>query len=434
MRYTRHQWLVDICYRVLKEVQASCLLSSCYGASLVSMKQFLLPIGVACSALFLVGPGQASVPYLEAAPATSKQPVTDDLGGISVRDDYRWLEQLNDPKVKTWAEKQNERAQKFLGALPGRSQLAAQIKKLITSAPPSLAFVQPVGDKIFAFKIDPAKQQPFVVVLDSADDASSEKAVCDRNTLDSNGAHSIDWFVPSPDGKTVALSLSKHGTEDGDLCFFDVETGKQLPDVIKHVQFPTGGGSAAWTKDSKSILYTRYPREGERPAEDLHFYQQVYLHKLGAPESEDTYSIGKEFPKIAEVVLDSNGDSDYIVATVENGDGGDYAHFVYGPDQTWRQLTKFEDQIKNGVLGFGSAFYAISLQDAPHGKVVKFALDNPEAKPEVVVPAGEGLIQNIVVTPDQMIVQTLVGRALTLQYSKLIGSADKKLPLPSIRN
>src|SRR5258708_18837182 len=33
---------------------------------------------------------------------------------------------------------------------------------IFTSAPPSLAFLQPVGDKIFAFKIDPAKQQPFV--------------------------------------------------------------------------------------------------------------------------------------------------------------------------------------------------------------------------------------------------------------------------------
>src|SRR5258707_108119 len=434
MRYTRHHWLLAIVYRLLNELQASSLLSRCSGASWVSMRQFLLPIGVACSALFLPGAGQASVPYVEAAPETSKQPVTDDWGGISVRDDYRWLEQWNDPKVKPWAEKQNERAQKFLGALPGRSQLAAQIMKLITSAPPSLAFVQPVGHKISGFKVDPAKQQPFVVVLNSADDSSSEKAVCDPNTLDSTGATSIDWFVPSPDGKTVALSLAKHGTEDGDLCFFDVETGKQLPDVIKHVQFPTGGGSAAWTKDSKSILYTRYPREGERPAEDLHFYQQVYLHKLGAPESEDTYSIGKEFPKIAEVVLDSNGDSDYIVATVENGDGGDYAHFVYGPDQTWRQLTKFEDQTKTGVLGFGSAFYAISLQDSPHGKVVKFALDNPETKPEAVVPAGEGVIQKIVVTTDRMILQTLVGGPSALDSYNLDGSDHKNVPLQPMSN
>jgi prolyl oligopeptidase len=293
------------------------------------MRQLLVPLGLACSALFLPVAGQASVPYLEPAPAAAKQPVTDVLDGVTLKDDYRWLEQLTDPKVKAWAEKQNERSQKFLNALPGRTQLAAQIKKLITSMPPTLGTAEVVANKIFGLKIDPAKQQAFVVVLNSPDDPSSEKAVCDPNTIDPSGKTAIDWFVPSPDGKTVAVSLSKNGTEDGDLCFFDVETAKQLPDVIKHVQFPTGGGSAAWTKDSSAVLYTRYPREGERPAEDLHFYMQVYFHKLGSPESEDTYSMGKDLPKIAEVVLDSNAESDYIVATVENGDGGDYAHFVY---------------------------------------------------------------------------------------------------------
>jgi hypothetical protein len=167
-----------------------------------------------------------------------------------------------------------------------------------------------------------------------------------------------------------------------------------------------GGGSVAWTKDNAAVFYTQYPREGERPAEDRNFYMQVYFHKLGSPESEDTYSIGKEFLKIAEVALQSNGASDYIVAIVANGDGGDFAHFVYGPNKSWRQITKFEDQIKTGVLGFGPVFYAISLQDAPHGKVVKFGLDTPNAKPDAVVPAGEGVMESIAVTTDRLVVQT----------------------------
>jgi prolyl oligopeptidase len=395
------------------------------------MRQLLFPLGLACSAFFFSLAGQASVP-LEPAPATAKQPVTDVLDGITVKDNYRWLEQLNDPKVKAWAEKQNERSQKFLNALPDRAQLAAQIKKLITAMPPSLAGAEIVANKIFAFKSDPTKQQPFLVVVNSPDDPASEKAVCDPNSIDPSGATSIDWFVPSPDGKTVAVSLSKNGSEDGDLCFFDVDSGKQLPDVIKHVQFPTGGGSAAWTKDSSAVFYTRYPREGERPAEDLHFYMQIYFHKLGSPESEDTYSLGKDFPKIGEVALQSNASSDYIVATVENGDGGDYAHYVYGPDKTWRQIAKFEDGIKTGVLGFGPTFYAISLQDAPRGKVVKLALDNPDAKPEVIVPTGEPVIENIAVTTDRLVVATMEGGPSGLYSYALDGSDQKTVALPAI--
>jgi prolyl oligopeptidase len=159
---------------------------------------------------------------------------------------------------------------------------------------------------------------------------------------------------------------------------------------------------------------------------------QVYFHKLGSPESEDTYSIGKEFPKIGEVALQSNASSDYVVATVENGDGGDYAHFVYGPDKTWRQITKFEDQIKTGVLGFGPTFYAISLQEAPHGKVVKFALDTPDAKPEVIVPTAEPVIENIVVTTDRLVVSTMEGGPSGLYSYNLDGSDQKTVALPPI--
>ena len=38
--------------------------------------------------------------------------------------------------------------------------------------------------------------------------------------------------------------------------------GKKLADEIPRVQFPTGGGSAAWTADGSGIFYTRYPHPG----------------------------------------------------------------------------------------------------------------------------------------------------------------------------
>jgi prolyl oligopeptidase len=45
-------------------------------------------------------------------------------------------------------------------------------------------------------------------------------------------------------------------------------------------------------------LYTRYPRQGERPEANLSFYQQVYFHNR-TPVEQDVYEIGKDFPRIA---------------------------------------------------------------------------------------------------------------------------------------
>ena len=119
--------------------------------------------------LFPQQSGWASDPELAPAPPTKEESVTDSYFGTTVRDDYRWLERLDDSMVKAWAAAQNTRAQSFLDALPGRTQLAAKVKKLFSSTPPTFGSLQIVGGKIFALKFDPAKQQKFLVLLDSPD-------------------------------------------------------------------------------------------------------------------------------------------------------------------------------------------------------------------------------------------------------------------------
>jgi prolyl oligopeptidase len=100
---------------------------------------------------------------------------------------------------------------------------------------------------------------------------------------------------------------------------------EKLPDVIPRVQAPTAGGSAAGNADSSGLYYTRYPHRGERADEELNFYQQIYFHRLGTPLEQDSYELGREFPRIAETRLQSSPDGRYLLATVAHGDGGDFA-------------------------------------------------------------------------------------------------------------
>src|SRR5262249_59085511 len=120
--------------------------------------------------------------------------------------------------------------------------------------------------KNFALRHQPPKQQPFPVVMPSPDKPGEARVVLEPNELDKKGTTAIDWFVPSPDGKLVAVSISKGGSEAGDVHVYDVETGKPTEAVIPRVQYGTAGGSLTWTPDGKGIFYTRYPRGTERPA------------------------------------------------------------------------------------------------------------------------------------------------------------------------
>ena len=133
---------------------------------------------------------------------------------------------------------------------------------------------------------------------------------------------------------------------------YDVAGGKETGDAIPRVNGGTAGGSVAWNADGSGFYYTRYPREGERPKEDLSFYQQVYFHKLGTALTDDRYEIGKDFPRIAEISLSTSEDGHTVLAAVRNGDGGEVEHFVRGEDGRWQQVTHFSDAIPIAAFGF----------------------------------------------------------------------------------
>jgi prolyl oligopeptidase len=392
---------------------------------------------LACIAVLPIAAIRAADP---GAPPAAPAAVTDRYHGVDVIDPYRWLENTQDGQVQTWIAAENARTRHYLDQLPGRAPIYEWLERKISATSSSYASLYAVRDRVFALYTQPPKQQPMVAVLTLELDAAKPHVVVDPNALNPKGTTAIDWFVPSPDGKRVAVSLSENGSEDGTLHIFDVATGTELADKIERVQFPTAGGSVAWRADSSGFWYTRYPG-AERPAEEQHFYQQLFYHRLGDPPAKDAYVAGKEFPKLAEIALDNRFDPNNVVVAVANGDGGEFEHYLIAPDGTMHKVTRFEDRIVQMIAGPDHALYLVSRQDAPRGKLLRLAPGSTDlAKAAVLVPQSDAVIQGggefggepIVVTPQAIYVREIVGGPSRVAIFDHQGKSRGELPIPPI--
>jgi prolyl oligopeptidase len=367
-------------------------------------------------------------------PETPRQPVTDEVGGMKIVDDYRWLEDGRDPKVRAWSEAQLALTRAALDG-PLRQRLQKRFADLYGSAPYRYYDFRDTRGGLFALKREPPRNQPVLVVLASHGDPKSARVLMDPNKLDAKGTTAIDFFEPSPDGRHVAVATSEKGSEDGGAIVIDARTGEKLADAVPRVQYPTGGGSIAWNAEATGFFYTRYPQGDERPKEDANFYQQVWFHKLGTPASADTYEIGKDFPRIAETQLSSARDSAHILAAVANGDGGEHAYYLRDPSGKWTKVADFTDGIRGAHVGRDGRLYLRSLGGTPRGRILALPLDKPVlADAKEVVPQGDDTIETFAATRDRLYVDYMAGGPTEVRVFDLSGKTLGRVPTEPVSN
>ena len=374
------------------------------------------------------------------APPTPVKAVTDTYADLTVSDPYRWLEQADDPAVHEWSLAQDARTRGYLDHLSLRAPIYERLFKQVSATSSSYYDLHLAGNKVFAMYNQPPKQQPMIAVLGQDADPAHARVVLDPNLINAKGTTAIDWFVPSHDGKLIAVSMSDNGSEDGSVHIFDVATGKQVDQVIPLVQYPTGGGSVAWRADNKGFWYTRYPGP-EQPGERQHFYQQIYFHRLGDAVSKDAYVLGADFPKVAEIALNNEQNAHHVVVSVANGDGGEFAHYVLGQDGKARQVSRFSDKIVAATIGPDNALYLVSRQDAPRGKLLKLTLPDTDLKhAKVILPESDAVLQPggefggspVVITRKAVYVREIVGGPSRVAILGLDGQPRGTLPLPDV--
>ncbi len=362
---------------------------------------------------------------------TLREPVSATYHGQDVTEDYRWLEERSD-RTREWTAAQDARARAYLDSLPVRESIRARCEAILKAEATMYSEPTRGGGTYFALKTQPPLQQPLLVALSSLEDRASQQVLLDPNRLDESGATTIDWYVPSPDGALVAVSLSSHGTEDGTVHVYDTSTGEVTDVAIPRVNSGTAAGSLAWRHDAQGFWYTRHPAPGTVPDGELGFNQEVWFHRLGERPDEDRRELAGVFAdnRITESFLASSADGRWVIDRAQRGDGGEWQTFLRSQDDDseWRLVADVADGCIRAAFGAG-ALFLLSVKEAPHGRVLRLdvAAGGTADEAIVVVPEGEVTIEDIAATDTTLWVVDIDGGLSGMRAFDRDG-----LPLPDI--
>ncbi|MGH3845315.1 MAG: prolyl oligopeptidase family serine peptidase [Pseudonocardiaceae bacterium] len=324
----------------------------------------------------------------------ARVPVTDTFHGVDVTEEYRWLEEGSSEETIAWTKAQQHRSGTYFGGIAWRDALQARVEQLLRSERTTYKQLSSGGCTFFALKVQTPRQQPFLVALTDLDDPATERVVVDPGVIDVSCETTIDFFVPSPDGRRVAVSLSEHGTEDGSLHVYDVDSGRVVDEPIPHVNLM--GGSVAWRHDGSGFWYTRC-------ADPAGFRQQVWFREVGDTPDRVDFTGPFADERIAENFLSASPDGRWVMDRVQKGDGGEWQVFLrsQGVGGSWWQVADIPDKCVHAVLGT-DALYLVSYRDAPHGKVLRLPLTSgtTAADADEIVPADGTAIEDLAVTRD----------------------------------
>jgi prolyl oligopeptidase len=353
----------------------------------------------------------------------------DEYHGVRVADPYRWLEDLDSDETHAWIAAQNRVTGAWLGSIPERAEIRSRLTELWNYE----RYGMPVkeGGRYFFVKNAGLQNQNVLYTMDTLDGPA--RVLLDPNELSPDGTVALVSFNVSPDGRRVAYGLTSGGSDWQEWHVRDVETGRDLPDHLRWVKF----SQSAWTHDREGFFYSRYDEPRDAAAmKKANFYQKLYYHRLGTPQSEDELVYHRPDNREMGFLPTVTRDGRYLVLHVWKGTESENAVFYKDlsvPGSPVVELLRDFDASYNLVGSDGPALWFETDKDAPRGRLIRIDLSEPEQERwREVIPEAEETLQSVTRVHRRLIALYLEHARTRVRLFDLDGCPVRDLELPGL--
>ena len=349
----------------------------------------------------------------------------DNYFGHEVADPFRPLENDTAAETEAWVQAENAVTRAYLDAVPFRGEVGARLSQLNNYAKKGIP-VREADGRYYWSENDGLQNQS--VIYRAASPYGDKEIFLDPNALSDDGTVALTGIEMSPDGRYVAYTISRSGSDWTEIYVMDTESRALLDDHIEWAKFT----SPSWS--GNGFFYNAYdaPQPGKEFS-NANEYHKVYYHRLGTAQKDDTlvYSDmtaplhfhngwASEDGSLLVVLVGGEGIGDGLVMKRLDRPNADF--IVVEPTQEY--YMEPVDVVDGNLLLYTS-------KGAPNNRLVMVPLDNPMPENWVdLIPETENVLESVSLVKDHIIATYIKDAAAHAVLYDMKGNKVRDITLP----
>ncbi len=304
------------------------------------------------------------------SPSAKRVPVTRELFGEPVVDEYGWLRDRTDNETIAYLEAENLYTEESTAHL---DELRQAIFSEIKSRTQETDLTAPAkrDDWWYAAQTEEGKQYPTYVRMHGSPDGPRH-VLLDANLLAEGRDYlQVGVFSVSPDHRRAAYSIDTDGSESYRLRIRDLESDTDLPEEIPGTYY-----SAAWSSDGGFLFYTTF--------DHAHRPDRVWRHQVGSDPSTDVVVFHEPDERMF-LSVGTTSDRRYVMISAGSQMTAD-ARFIPADDPTAapQPVLPRVHGVEYSADHRDGRWLVVTNHDAPNGKLISVAVDHPSDVTEVI--------------------------------------------------
>lgn len=359
-------------------------------------------------------------------PQTAKVDTVDTYFGVQVKDPYRWLENDRSPETEAWVKAQNAVTHAYLDKIPFREALKNRLTEL-TNYP---KYSSPMKKKgVYYFFMNNGLQNQSVLYRQTTLTAQPE-LLLDPNTLSADGTVALSSMGISNNGKYLAYSVARAGSDWNEIYVMDLTSKKLLDDHIQWVKF----SGISWQGDG--FYYSAYdaPQPGKELSK-INEYHKVFFHRIGTSQKEDRLIFeNKEFP-LRNCAAGVTDDEKYMFVYETESTSGNTFLFkdLTKPEAPLLSLVKDFDNDYSVVDHYNGKVYVLTNWKAPKQRLMEIDPEHPQRENwKEIIPESADVLENVSLVGGKIIAVYMKDAANHAYVFETSGKKLYEVQLPSL--